>query len=86
MARLKFPLTFALALFLLIDIVVALRLASSGWPKEIALSSPQPGVEQVRVIAIPFTGTDWWILALAGIVHAALAILIWKAWRTAVRS
>ena len=68
MTRFKLPLTLALALFLVVDLLVALRLWRSGWPKEIALSSPQPGVEQVSVMAIQFTGTDWLILAVVGVV------------------
>ena len=85
MARFKLPLTLALALFLVVDLVVGLRLWSSGLPREIALDSPRPGVEQVRVMAIPFTSTDWLILAVVGVVHASLAFLVWKAWRTSVQ-
>ena len=82
MTRFKLPLTLALAFFLVVDLLVALRMWTSGWPKEIALSSPRPGVEQVSVMIVPFTGTDWFILAVVGVVHAALTFLVWKAWRS----
>ncbi len=79
---LKLPLVLAVTVVLLADLVVALRLWGSGWPKEISLSSPQSGVGQVHVIAIPFTTNDWLVLSLAIAIHVALGVMAWKACRS----
>ena len=86
MIRFRLPLTLALAALLMVDLIVGFRLWSSGWPKEIALSSPQAGVELVKVIDIPFTKTDWLILSAVITMHIALGLFAWKAWRSPVQA
>ncbi|MFN9456203.1 MAG: hypothetical protein ACK6D7_02315 [Acidobacteriota bacterium] len=70
------------AVLLLADFVIVFRLWNAGWPKEIVLSSPTPGVEQVTVKAISFTHTDWLILVIAASIHVALLYSVRKAWRS----
>jgi hypothetical protein len=87
MRRLKMPLTALLIVFVLVDLVIGYRLWDSGWPKRIGLTADQKGIEQVHVMPIPFTGSDWLILVLVIGVHAVLFYLIWKAWHSShVRS
>lgn len=82
MRRFRSLLTAILGLLMAIDTIIGYRLWESGWPKHIALTSPQEGVEQVQVFAVPFTGSDWVILILLIGVHAVLCYLVWKAWRS----
>jgi hypothetical protein len=86
MVRFRLPVTLAFAALLVADVVVAFRLWGSGWPKEITLTSPQPGVEQVKVIAVPFTLTDWSILLVVIAIHAALGFLAWSVAARGARS
>lgn len=71
-----------LVVLILTDALVGYRLWESGWPKHVILSSGPSGVEHVRVTQIPFTGTDWIILAVVIAIHAFLGYLVWKAWRS----
>jgi hypothetical protein len=82
MRRFRILLTVILGILVAIDAIVGYRLWESGWPKHIGLTSPQKGVEQVRVTAVPFTGPDWVILILLIGVHALLFCLVRKAWRS----
>ena len=84
MRRFRMPLTAILGVFVAIDAIVGYWLWESGWPKSIALTSPQKGVEQVQVIAVQFTGADWLILILLVGLHALLWYLVWKAWRSSL--
>jgi len=83
MRRFRIPLTVVLGLLLLVDLIVGYRLWESGWPKSIVLTSPREGVEQVQVVRVPFTGTDWLVLILLIGTHALMVYLVWKAWRSA---
>ena len=74
MRRLKLPLTALLALLFLVDAVVGFRLLSSGWPKHVSLSDVTPGVAEIRVMPVPFTGSDWLILAAVIAAHTVLFI------------
>jgi hypothetical protein len=82
MKRFKLLQTSGLGLFVLIDLIAAFRLWSSGWPKEIALTSVVPGVVQISVMEIPFTQQDWLILAAAGVFHLVLVVMVWRAWKS----
>jgi Flp pilus assembly protein CpaB len=82
MRRFRILLTAILGVFIAIDGIVGYRLWESGWPRSIALTSQQKGVEQVQVTAVPFTGTDWLILILLVAFHALLCYLVWRAWRS----
>jgi len=82
MRRLRIPLTVLLGLLLLVDLIVGYRLWESGWPANILLTNPREGVEQVQVLRVPFTGTDWLILILLIGTHALMIYVVWKAWRS----
>lgn len=82
MYRFRTLLTVILGLFLLVDMIVGYRLWESGWPKSISLTSPQNGVEQVEVLAVPFTVMDWLILIVLIGAHSVLMYSIWRAWRS----
>jgi hypothetical protein len=82
MYRLKVPLTALFVVLVLVDIVGGFHLWESGWPKRVTFTSDQPGLEQVHVAHIPFTGVDWLILVLVISIHAVLFYLVWKAWRS----
>jgi hypothetical protein len=82
MYRLRIPLTVLLLFFALVDLIVGYRLFNSGWPKSIALTSTPGGSEQVQVLPIPVTNSDWIVLVLAVGIHALLLYLVWKAWRS----
>lgn len=83
MRRLKVPLTMLLTLFVAADVIVVYKLWQSGWPKRIGLTAVQNGIEEVQVMRIPFTGSDWFILVLVIAVHAFLCFMVWRAWRSA---
>jgi hypothetical protein len=83
MRRFRIPLTVLLGILLLVDLIVGYRLWESGWPANIVLTSPREDVEQVQVLRVPFTGTDWLILILLISTHALIVYLVWKAWRSA---
>lgn len=51
MRRFRSLLTAILGLLIVIDAIMGYRLWESGWPKQIGLTSPEVGVEQVQVIA-----------------------------------
>jgi hypothetical protein len=72
-----------LIVLILVDTGVGYRLWNSGWPKRVIITSVEPGIEQVQVVSVPLTGTDWLILILVIGTHAALLFLVWKAWRPA---
>lgn len=82
MRRFRSLFTAILGLLIVIDAIMGYRLWESGGPKYIGLTSPRAGVEQIQVIAVPFTGQDWIILILLISVHALLCCLVWKAWRS----
>ena len=86
MRRFRIAFTVILGVVVAIDAIVGYRLWASGWPKLIALTSPQEGVERVQVIALPFTGADWLVLILFLILligfHVLLCYFVWRAWRS----
>lgn len=82
MRRFRMPLTVVLGFLIAIDLITGYRLWESGWPKSITLTSPERGVEQVQVVGVPFTGTDWVILILLIVAHAVMVYMVWKAWRS----
>jgi hypothetical protein len=82
MYRLKVPLTTFVVIFVLVDMVGGFHMWESGWPKRITFTSDQPGIGQVHVARIPFTGFDWLILVLVISIHAVLFYLVWKGWRS----
>jgi hypothetical protein len=80
MRSLRFPLTALFLVLVLVDVVVGYKLWAFGWPTQINLTSSQTGVERAHVTAIPFTGSDYLIVALIIAVHAVLLYTMWKAW------
>lgn len=82
MRRLKVPLSVIIVLLVFVDAVVAIHLWTSGWPKRVSLSDVAPGVAKVQVALIPFTATDWLILAAVITFHAVISCATWKAWRS----
>jgi len=82
MHRLRIPLSVLLIVVVAVDSGVLYRLWNFGWPKRVNLTSPGPGVEQIHVLPVPFTGGDWLILALVIGAHAVLLYLTWRAWRS----
>jgi hypothetical protein len=82
MRRLKLPVTILLFLLVLVDAVAGSHLWRSGWPKRVRLYDIKPGVAEIQVTPIPFTGSDWLILVAVIAIHAALVCLVWKAWRS----
>ena len=82
MRRLKVPLSVLFVLLVLVDAVVAFHVWKSGWPKRVSLSDVGPGVAQIQVAPIPFTGSDWLILAVVIAFHTVISYATWKAWRS----
>lgn len=81
MTRLRTTLTVLLGLLLLFDGVTALRVWWYGL-KTVSINDGRVSVE-----SISFTSSDWGILLLVVLVHAALICAVWKAWCSApVRS
>ena len=72
---LRWSATVALAMLLIVDSVVCLRLLVVG-PPEMLYQNEAGGLEPVR-----FGTTDGLILALAVAVQALLGWFVWRAWR-----
>jgi len=66
----------------LVDTVVGAHLWKSGWPKSVSVTDVRPGVAEIQVTLIRFTGADWLVLSMIVVLHAVLFFLVWKAWRS----
>jgi hypothetical protein len=81
MRWLRIPLTAIAALLIAFDLLMVYRVSSTGWPKHLS-GTIDGGVAKIRVTPIPFTGSDWLILAVVIAVHAALFYVVWKSWHS----
>jgi len=73
---LRIVLSVVLGLLLLFDLVVVFKLCENGWPKQVKATDVRPGVISVKVTPIPFTKSDWWILAAFIGAHVLLIYLV----------
>ena len=78
MRALRAVVKFAFGLLLLFDLVIGFKLYANGWPKRVISTDVRPGVVSVKVIPIPFTGLDWWILAAFVGLHLLLIYFVWR--------
>jgi hypothetical protein len=68
----------ALTTLPLIDIVLGYQVYKHGWPNRVTLTDIGPGTASIKVTPIPFTATDFWILAALVGMHALLVYLAWR--------
>ena len=84
MRRWKIPLTALLLLVVLFDGVVGVHVWKSGWPKHVSVIDGEPGVAEIQVTPIAFSGVDWLLLVLILLpvvaIHAVLINAVWESW------
>jgi hypothetical protein len=52
-----------LGILLLFDVPAGTNLHTHGWPAKLTLTEKSRGVEVVKVSPLPFTATDFWMVA-----------------------
>jgi hypothetical protein len=81
MHRVRFVLTVLVGILLVMDAIVAARVARSGWPKTLVIAASN-NAAQVQVLPAHFNASAWVLFGLYGIAHFALLYLVWRSWRS----
>ena len=75
MHRVRFVLTVPVGILLVMDAIVAARVARSGWPKTLVIAASN-NAAQVQVLPAHFNASAWVLFGLYGIAHFALLYLV----------
>ena len=77
----KIPLTVLLFLVLAIEGSEAYRILVHGWPNHVEATGSDNAMI-IKVTPIPFTVTDWLILAGLFLLNVLLVYVVWRLWKS----
>lgn len=81
MRLVRLVLTVLLGMLVVMDAIVAARVAHSGWPKTLLVTASN-NAAQVEVVPVHFTASAWFFFGFYGVAQLVLLYLVWRSWRS----